>query len=253
MGQFFIRCMEQGLQVQGREAFSKAHLESGERQGILAKGPPDRGSLALRESWRRWSGVTTEGGWERSLREGSCRTYCCLPRPFQLSVLSQSPTFPLSHPQRLEPVPSSLLFSSPGTWRPRRSVVFASWGAEEFGLIGSTEFTEVSEPPRWAVKGIPGAGQCQADVTPPTRRSSSASCRSAPWPISTWTSRCLVRGATGLTEEEGNKGAGALIQSLSDPPTANATLRAQGTPPVQSVIFSAAKQVEGAGPGWRSS
>ncbi|EHH22711.1 hypothetical protein EGK_06031 [Macaca mulatta] len=29
-----------------------------------------------------------------------------------------------------------------GTWRPRRSIVFASWGAEEFGLIGSTEFTE---------------------------------------------------------------------------------------------------------------
>uniref|UniRef100_A0A452TR65 Aminopeptidase NAALADL1 n=1 Tax=Ursus maritimus TaxID=29073 RepID=A0A452TR65_URSMA len=32
-----------------------------------------------------------------------------------------------------------------GTWRPRRSIVFASWGAEEFGLIGSTEFTEVRE------------------------------------------------------------------------------------------------------------
>nr|XP_011719060.1 N-acetylated-alpha-linked acidic dipeptidase-like protein isoform X4 [Macaca nemestrina] len=29
-----------------------------------------------------------------------------------------------------------------GTWRPRRSIMFASWGAEEFGLIGSTEFTE---------------------------------------------------------------------------------------------------------------
>nr|XP_008530767.1 PREDICTED: N-acetylated-alpha-linked acidic dipeptidase-like protein [Equus przewalskii] len=29
-----------------------------------------------------------------------------------------------------------------GTWRPRRSVIFGSWGAEEFGLIGSTEFTE---------------------------------------------------------------------------------------------------------------
>ncbi|KAM9221338.1 aminopeptidase NAALADL1 [Dugong dugon] len=29
-----------------------------------------------------------------------------------------------------------------GTWRPRRSIVLASWGAEEFGLIGSTEFTE---------------------------------------------------------------------------------------------------------------
>ncbi|MBN3309437.1 NALDL protein, partial [Amia calva] len=29
-----------------------------------------------------------------------------------------------------------------GRWRPRRSVLFGSWGAEEFGLIGSTEFTE---------------------------------------------------------------------------------------------------------------
>ncbi|XP_056150239.1 aminopeptidase NAALADL1 [Lampris incognitus] len=29
-----------------------------------------------------------------------------------------------------------------GKWRPRRSIVFASWGAEEFGLIGSAEYTE---------------------------------------------------------------------------------------------------------------
>ncbi|XP_030593576.1 aminopeptidase NAALADL1 isoform X2 [Archocentrus centrarchus] len=29
-----------------------------------------------------------------------------------------------------------------GTWRPRRSIIFGSWGAEEFGLIGSTEYTE---------------------------------------------------------------------------------------------------------------
>ena len=28
-------------------------------------------------------------------------------------------------------------------WRPRRTVIFASWGAEEFGLIGSTEWVEV--------------------------------------------------------------------------------------------------------------
>eukprot|EP00094_Tigriopus_californicus_P004991 TCALIF_04806-PA protein Name:"Similar to Naalad2 N-acetylated-alpha-linked acidic dipeptidase 2 (Mus musculus)" AED:0.00 eAED:0.00 QI:0/-1/0/1/-1/1/1/0/771 len=27
-------------------------------------------------------------------------------------------------------------------WRPRRSMVFLSWGAEEYGLMGSTEFTE---------------------------------------------------------------------------------------------------------------
>ena len=32
-------------------------------------------------------------------------------------------------------------------WRPRRTVIFASWGAEEFGLIGSTEWVEVSMVP----------------------------------------------------------------------------------------------------------
>ncbi|XP_077378479.1 aminopeptidase NAALADL1 isoform X2 [Festucalex cinctus] len=29
-----------------------------------------------------------------------------------------------------------------GKWRPRRSIIFGSWGAEEFGLIGSSEYTE---------------------------------------------------------------------------------------------------------------
>ncbi|KAA0183523.1 hypothetical protein HAZT_HAZT008347 [Hyalella azteca] len=27
-------------------------------------------------------------------------------------------------------------------WRPRRSVVFCSWAAEEYGLVGSVEYTE---------------------------------------------------------------------------------------------------------------
>ncbi|XP_053400841.1 N-acetylated-alpha-linked acidic dipeptidase 2-like isoform X2 [Mercenaria mercenaria] len=29
-----------------------------------------------------------------------------------------------------------------GRWRPRRSIIFCSWGAEEYGLIGSTEWVE---------------------------------------------------------------------------------------------------------------
>ncbi|KAH9509164.1 Glutamate carboxypeptidase 2 [Bulinus truncatus] len=29
-----------------------------------------------------------------------------------------------------------------GSWRPRRTVIFCSWGAEEYGLIGSTEYVE---------------------------------------------------------------------------------------------------------------
>ncbi|XP_044541143.1 aminopeptidase NAALADL1 [Gracilinanus agilis] len=78
-----------------------------------------------------------------------------------------------------------------GKWRPRRTIVFASWGAEEFGLIGSTEFTEEF--------------------------------------------------FTKLQER-----AVAYI-NVDIAVFANATLRAQGTPPVQSVIFSAAKEVRAPG------
>uniref|UniRef100_A0A8C2RIB9 Aminopeptidase NAALADL1 n=1 Tax=Capra hircus TaxID=9925 RepID=A0A8C2RIB9_CAPHI len=78
-----------------------------------------------------------------------------------------------------------------GTWRPRRSIVFASWGAEEFGLIGSTEFTEefFSKLQERAVAYI------NVDISV----------------------------------------------------FANATLRVQGTPPIQSVVFSAAKQISAPG------
>uniref|UniRef100_A0A7N5J9W6 Aminopeptidase NAALADL1 n=1 Tax=Ailuropoda melanoleuca TaxID=9646 RepID=A0A7N5J9W6_AILME len=33
-----------------------------------------------------------------------------------------------------------------GGWRPRRTIIFASWDAEEFGLLGSTEWAEVKRP-----------------------------------------------------------------------------------------------------------
>lgn len=73
----------------------------------------------------------------------------------------------MSHPRIWGPLPSHPFPLPPGTWRPRRSIVFASWGAEEFGLIGSTEFTEVSEPPGQASQGIPGrAGLTSHTHTP---------------------------------------------------------------------------------------
>ncbi|XP_018409813.1 PREDICTED: N-acetylated-alpha-linked acidic dipeptidase-like protein [Nanorana parkeri] len=74
-----------------------------------------------------------------------------------------------------------------GKWRPRRSIIFGSWGAEEFGLIGSTEFAEE------------------------------------------YYSKLRDRTAAYINVD---------ISVF-----ANATLRAQGTPPVQNVIFTAAKQV----------
>ncbi|XP_053545237.1 aminopeptidase NAALADL1 [Bombina bombina] len=75
-----------------------------------------------------------------------------------------------------------------GKWRPRRSIIFGSWGAEEFGLIGSTEFAE----------------------------------------------------------EYYNKLRDRTVAYINVDISvfANATLRAQGTPPVQDVIFTAAKQVQ---------
>ncbi|KAM6160248.1 aminopeptidase NAALADL1 [Erethizon dorsatum] len=78
-----------------------------------------------------------------------------------------------------------------GTWRPRRSIVFASWGAEEFGLIGSTEFTEE------------------------------------------FFSKLQERTVAYINVDI------AVF--------ANATLRGQGTPPVQNVIFSAAKEISSPG------
>ncbi|XP_003419649.3 aminopeptidase NAALADL1 [Loxodonta africana] len=80
-----------------------------------------------------------------------------------------------------------------GTWRPRRSIVLASWGAEEFGLIGSTEFTEE------------------------------------------FFSKLQERTVAYINVD---------ISVF-----ANASLRVQGTPPVQSVVFSSTKQIPAPGRG----
>ncbi|XP_052047710.1 aminopeptidase NAALADL1 [Apodemus sylvaticus] len=78
-----------------------------------------------------------------------------------------------------------------GSWRPRRTIILASWGAEEFGLIGSTEFTEE------------------------------------------FLNKLQERTVAYINVD---------ISVFS-----NATLRAQGTPPVQSVIFSATKEISAPG------
>lgn len=59
-----------------------------------------------------------------------------------------------------------------------------------------------------------------------------------------WISLCSVWDA--LLVVRGLEKEGARSEQISLLlPTANATLRAQGTPPVQSVIFSATKEVQG--------
>lgn len=36
-----------------------------------------------------------------------------------------------------------LMYLCVSGWRPKRTLIFASWDAEEFGLLGSTEWAEV--------------------------------------------------------------------------------------------------------------
>lgn len=125
-------------------------------QGILAKGPPDPGRLVLGAmlGWG-WGVTAEEGGWGKengpSWKAWLERCQDLLPvldrpAPFNPPLLSIPPTFSLSHPRIQGTCLLTFYPPFPGTWRPRRSIVFVSWGAEEFGLIGSTEFTEVSEP-----------------------------------------------------------------------------------------------------------
>ncbi|KAG8580015.1 hypothetical protein GDO81_007084, partial [Engystomops pustulosus] len=75
-----------------------------------------------------------------------------------------------------------------GEWRPRRTIIFGSWGAEEFGLVGSTEFAE------------------------------------------DYYSKLRERTVAYINVD---------ISVF-----ANATLRVQGTPPAQSVVFTASKEVK---------
>ena len=48
----------------------------------------------------------------------------------------------ISHEQKVVILTPLFCPASVG-WRPRRTIVFASWDAEEFGLLGSTEWAEV--------------------------------------------------------------------------------------------------------------
>uniref|UniRef100_A0A8C5Q5G0 Aminopeptidase NAALADL1 n=1 Tax=Leptobrachium leishanense TaxID=445787 RepID=A0A8C5Q5G0_9ANUR len=75
-----------------------------------------------------------------------------------------------------------------GRWRPRRTIIFGSWGAEEHGLIGSTEFAEE------------------------------------------FYSKLRERTIAYINVD---------ISVF-----ANATLRVQGTPPAQDVVFQATKEVQ---------
>lgn len=144
-----------------------SHPERREGQGILAERTTGLKEIGVGGGGQSWGCRSREALVKRgrSLSEGLAGE---VPRPtsnrqlpcdFQPSLPSTCPTFPLSHSEIWGILPSSTLSPSPGTWRPRRSIVFASWGAEEFGLIGSTEFTEVSEPRSWALEGIRGAGR----------------------------------------------------------------------------------------------
>ncbi|ELW65095.1 N-acetylated-alpha-linked acidic dipeptidase-like protein [Tupaia chinensis] len=165
-----------------------------------------------------------------------------------------------------------------GTWRPRRSIVFASWGAEEFGLIGSTEFTEefFSKLQERTVAYI------NVDISVfgiGVVRSPGPSDLSI---YDNWIKHFNRSSSVyGLIPSLGSLGAGSDyapfihflgISSMDIAYTydreffsklqertvayinvdisvfANATFRAQGTPPVQSVIFSATKEVRSPGP-----
>lgn len=138
-------------------------------------------------------------------------------RPHRLLPPSCVLSLPPKSPWVRRPCPQTPHVFSPGTWRPRRSIIFASWGAEEFGLIGSTEFTEVSE----AHKGVgrsPWRGQQRAEAISSypallvhlLHRSSSASCRSARWPTSMLTSPCSVWEAQEAGSRLGKEGSGCV-------------------------------------------
>lgn len=65
-------------------------------------------------------------------------------------------------------------------WRPRRTVVFASWDAEEFGLLGSTEWAEVGS----YAATIPCAFSNLDQSFPHLDRTMQRCCKREPWPTS---------------------------------------------------------------------
>lgn len=82
------------------------------------------------------------------------------------------PNLPLSHSEIWGILPSRHFIPLPVAPGVPADQSCLPAGAEEFGLIGSTEFTEVSEPRSWALEGIRGAGAVRADVAASNGRSS---------------------------------------------------------------------------------
>lgn len=133
--------------MEGPEVYRRHTAKEGGARAFWQKGPPEigiegnvGGSQHGREAGKRRAVPRRRLGWRHSGTYPlslAAPPWPALP-PLHVPILSPKP------PRDPATLSSSPLSPSPGTWRPRRSIVFASWGAEEFGLIGSTEFTEVS-------------------------------------------------------------------------------------------------------------
>lgn len=240
--------------MESQEVFSK-HTCTEQREA----GPSVRNHLAGRLArgavlgeWHRRG-----GGWKRRTEPpgrlgcSGASTYLSSPsaRRFDSSFPSAFPIFPLSHPKirgnpALQPFILPRHLASPQISRVCELGGRGVWAHWLHGVHGG----EWASPGRRR-RGLLGRGT--AGLTAPLPRAgvllqAAGAHRGLHQRghLGVW-----YAGRLGCWGEEGNERAAALRQCFLDPPTANTTLRAQGTPPVQSVIFSAAKQVEGGGAG----